>query len=375
MGPDHKLDSTATNRDLELTRKALELSALGRGLVSPNPLVGCVILDTDGRVAGQGAYIKDNIVHAEVTALAQAGERARGGTAYVSLEPHDHHGKTPPCTEALIGAGIRRVVCPIEDPNPLVSGRGFERLRSAGIEVLTGILAKEAARLNEKFICWHKKQRPFVHLKLAMSLDGRISMGSSVSTALSGEAARRRVHDLRHEHDAILVGANTAVVDNPSLTDRSGKERRRPLVRVILDNRLRLAENSTLVSTTDQAPTLAFTNCIDPEAVTRLTNKGVVVIPVEGGARNLKLVLDELYKREVQSVLVEGGTGVAGAFVDARLVDKITLICAPLIIGGEQAPSAIGGRGATTLADALRFRDIEVTRLGGDIEITGYPEQ
>ena len=375
MSRDHKLDSTATNSDLELTRKALELSALGRGLVSPNPLVGCIIASSDGRILGQGTYIKDNIVHAEAIALAEAGEKARGGSAYVSLEPHDHHGKTPPCTDALIAAGIKRVVCPIEDPNPLVSGRGFERLRAAGVEVVTGILADEAARLNEKFICWHRKRRPFVHLKLAMSLDGRISLKNSVSTTLSGEGARQRVQELRHEHDAILVGANTAVVDNPSLTDRSGKLRRRPLARIIMDNRLRLPENSTLVTTTNEAPTLVFTNCIDPEAVSRLTAKGVEVIPVEGGARNLKLVLEELYKRDMQSVLVEGGAGVAGAFIDARLVDKITLILAPLIIGGEEAPPAVGGRGATDLADALRLRDIEITRHGDDFELTGYPQQ
>nr|MBP7476735.1 bifunctional diaminohydroxyphosphoribosylaminopyrimidine deaminase/5-amino-6-(5-phosphoribosylamino)uracil reductase RibD [Pyrinomonadaceae bacterium] len=202
------------------TRRALEVAAMGTGLVTPNPLVGCVIVSADGEIVGEGTYIYDNVIHAEAVALEQAGEKARGGTAYVSLEPHDHEGRTPPCTEALIDAGIKRVVCPIEDPNPLVSGRGFQRLRDAGVEVVTGILAAEASRQNEKFICWHQKQRPFVHLKLAMSLDGRISLGSSVSTALSGPEALARVHELRHEHDAILIGGNTAFVDNPSLTDR-----------------------------------------------------------------------------------------------------------------------------------------------------------
>lgn len=324
-------------------------------------------------MVGEGTYIKDNIVHAEVTALAQAGENARGGIAYVSLEPHDHFGKTPPCTEALIGAGIKRVVCPIEDPNPLVSGRGFERLKNAGVEVVTGILSSEASRLNEKFICWHKKQRPFVHLKLAMSLDGRISLNTSVSTALSSEAARARVHELRHEHDAILVGGNTAVVDNPSLTDRSGKLRRRPLARVILDNRLRLSPDSILAATTAEAPTIVFTNCIDPKTVQRLTDRGVEVVPIEGGARNLSAVMDQLCKRDIQSILVEGGTAVAGAFVDARLVDKLTFICAPIVIGGNEAPTAIGGSGAAQLSNALRLADVQTARLGEDIEITGYP--
>ena len=355
-----------------MTRLALDLSSEGCGLVSPNPLVGCVIVDGGGEIVGRGTYVKDRTVHAEITALEQAGEKAKGSTAYVSLEPHDHHGKTPPCTEALINAGIKRVVCPIEDPNPLVSGKGFERLRAAGVEVVTGILSDEASRLNEKFICWHKKGRPFVHLKLAASLDGRISLRDSVSTALSGEAALRRVHELRHEHDAILIGANTAFVDNPSLTDRSGKPRRRPLARIILDNRLRLPLESALADTT-VAPTIVFTNCIDPETVSRLVDHGVEVVPVEGGARNLKLVLAELYKREIQSILVEGGTGVAGAFVDAGLVDKVTFIYAPILIGGSDAPNAIGGRGAQTLSEAVRIDNIQVSQLGPDLEVTGYP--
>jgi diaminohydroxyphosphoribosylaminopyrimidine deaminase/5-amino-6-(5-phosphoribosylamino)uracil reductase len=308
-----------------------------------------------------------------VIALEEAGEKARGGIAYVSLEPHDHHGKTPPCTEALINAGIKRVVCPIDDPNPLVSGKGFERLRNAGIEVVTGILAEEASRLNEKFITWHKKGRPFVHLKLAMSLDGRISLGGSVSTALSGELARKRVHDIRHEHDAILVGGNTVVVDNPSLTDRSGKLRRRPLVRIVLDNRLQTTLDSTIVTSVNASPTLVFTNSRDAAKVEAIRARDVDVIESELGGRDLPGVLEELRIREIQSVLVEGGTEVAGAFVDARLVDKVTFLISPIVIGGRNAPHAIGGMGASDLMDALRLKDIEITRHGDDIEVTGYP--
>ncbi|MBX7054932.1 MAG: bifunctional diaminohydroxyphosphoribosylaminopyrimidine deaminase/5-amino-6-(5-phosphoribosylamino)uracil reductase RibD [Pyrinomonadaceae bacterium] len=358
--------------DITFLRRALELAAAGRGLVSPNPLVGCVIVSADGQIVGEGTYTLDGVIHAEAIALEQAGERARGGTAYVSLEPHDHHSKTPPCTEALINAGIRRVVCPIEDPNPLVSGRGFEHLRSAGVEVSVGLLATEGGRLNEKFITWHRSRRPFVHLKLAMSLDGRISVDSSVSTALSGEDARARVQELRHEHDAILVGGNTATVDDPSLTDRSGKERRRPLVRVVLDNRLQLPVDSTLAVTTSDAPTIVFTNSRDHEKADRLRSQGVDVVELEMGGRDLAVVLEELRKREIQSVLVEGGTEIAGAFVDARLVDKITFIAAPLIIGGREAPTAIGGMGAESLAGTLKLDDIEVTVLGRDLEITSY---
>lgn len=359
--------------DIEHSRSAIAFAAAGRGLVSPNPLVGCVIVSADGEVVGEGTYVYDNVVHAEAIALEQAGERARGGTAYVSLEPHDHHGKTPPCTAALINAGIARVVCPIDDPNPLVSGRGFQTLRNAGVEVITGILADDAAKLNEKFICWHKNQRPFVHLKLAMSLDGRISVDSSVSTAISGDAGRKRVQDIRHEHDAILVGGNTAYVDNPSLTDRSGKPRRRPLVRVVLDNRLQIPIDCTLVASANELPTIVVTNSHDIEKKAALRDRGVDMIELEMGGRDLAGVLDELKKSNIQSVLVEGGTEVAGAFVDAKLVDKLTLIAAPLVIGGRNAPTAIGGVGPDTLADAFHLTDISIQTYGDDIEITAYP--
>jgi diaminohydroxyphosphoribosylaminopyrimidine deaminase/5-amino-6-(5-phosphoribosylamino)uracil reductase len=358
--------------DIQFSKLALDLAAKGIGLVSPNPLVGCVIVAPDGQVVGEGTYIHDDITHAEGVALAQAAQRAKGGTAYVSLEPHHHQGRTPPCTEALINAGVARVVCPIEDPNPLVSGRGFERLRAAGLEVVTGILADEAARQNEKFICWHKKGRPFVHLKLAMSLDGRISLGRSVSTALSGAAALDRVHALRHEHDAILVGGNTVAVDDPSLTDRSGKARRRPLVRVVLDNRLQIPNDSRLVTTAAETPTVVFTNSSDNEKKGVLRNSAVDVIDTEKG--DLTAVLDALKQRNIQGVLVEGGAAAAASFCEARLVDKATFIISPLIIGGDDAPSAIAGTGAASLADALKFTDVTVTQHGADVELTGYPE-
>lgn len=356
-----------------MTTRALEIAALGIGLVSPNPLVGCVIVSANGEIVGEGTYKYANVTHAEVIALNQAGENARGGTAYVSLEPHDHHGKTAPCTEALINAGIKRVVCPLEDPNPLVSGRGFATLRKAGVKVMTGILADEASKLNEKFICWHRKQRPFIHLKLAMSLDGRISLSSSLSTALSGDAARERVQEIRHEHDAILVGGNTGFVDNPSLTDRSGKPRRRPLVRVVLDNRLRIPLDSTLVTTAKEFPTIVFTNSKDAEKIDELEKCGVEVTRLDSGGRDLNGVLAELKKRNIQSVLVEGGAEIAGAFCDAQLIDKVTFLAAPIIIGGRDAPNAIGGSGAKSLAEALQIKNIEIERFGDDIEITGYP--
>lgn len=349
----------------------MELAALGVGQVSPSPLVGCVVVAENGEIVGEGTYIYENVTHAEVLALEHAGERAKGGTAYVSLEPHSYHGRTKPCTDALINAGIKRVVCPIEDPNPLVSGQGFQILRENGIEVVTGILREKAARLNEKFCVWHNKKRPFVHLKLAMSLDGRISLKDSVSTTLSGKESAEKVQALRHEHDAILVGGNTAFVDNPSLTDRSGKPRRRKLVRVILDNRLRIPLESNLVTTAQETPTLVISNSNDEAKIQTLTENGVDVANAD--ARDLKAVLEELRRRNLQSVLVEGGTEVAGAFCDAKLVDKLTFIVAPIVIGGHFAPLAIGGNGAISLDEALKLKHLEIIEHGTDFEFTGYP--
>ncbi|MGI8788417.1 MAG: bifunctional diaminohydroxyphosphoribosylaminopyrimidine deaminase/5-amino-6-(5-phosphoribosylamino)uracil reductase RibD [Pyrinomonadaceae bacterium] len=357
-----------------MTRRSLDLAAKGIGQVSPSPLVGCVIVAENGEMVGEGTYIFGNATHAEVLALNQAEERAKGATAYVSLEPHSHYGRTPPCTEALINAGIWRVVCPIEDPNPLVSGKGFEILRKAGIEVVTGILSDEAARQNEKYIHWHKWQRPFVHLKLAMSLDGRISLNNSVSTALSNQESLKKVHELRHEYDAILIGGNTAAVDNPSLTDRSGKSRRRKLVRVVLDNSLRISPNSQLILTARETPTIIFTDNDNKEKVKLLTGEGAEVVRIAEGGRNLFGVLQELKKRDLQSVLIEGGSHIAGAFYDAKLIDKVSFFIAPVVIGGATAPMAISGRGAKVLSSAMRLRDVETNSHGEDLEVTGYPK-
>ncbi|MGB7069141.1 MAG: bifunctional diaminohydroxyphosphoribosylaminopyrimidine deaminase/5-amino-6-(5-phosphoribosylamino)uracil reductase RibD [Pyrinomonadaceae bacterium] len=360
-----------TEIDIAMIRRAFELARAGVGLVSPNPLVGCVIVSAAGEIVGEGTYIYDNVIHAEAIALDQAGELAIGSTAYVSLEPHDHHGKTNPCTEALINAGVKRIVCPIEDPNPLVSGAGISRLRDEGLQVDTGVLSAEAAEINEKFICWHRNGRPFVHLKLAVSLDGRISLNKSVSTALSGDGALKRVHEIRHDHDAILVGSNTVLVDDPNLTDRSGKPRRRELARVVLDNRLQIPVNSRLVRSATETPTIVFSNSTDEAKLESLLRNGVSVPQID--ARDLNAVLAYLRERDIQSILVEGGSEVAGAFCDAGIVDKITFMMAPIIIGGRDAPPAIGGTGAVKISDVIQLKELTVVNYGGDIEITGYP--
>jgi diaminohydroxyphosphoribosylaminopyrimidine deaminase/5-amino-6-(5-phosphoribosylamino)uracil reductase len=238
-----------SDTDRRMMARALELAARGVGLVSPGPLVGCVVLDAAGKVAGEGFYVYEDLKHAETLALEQAGSKAVGGTAYISLEPHAHQGRTPPCTNALLAAGIRRVVAAVEDPNPKVSGKGFEHLRAAGIEVTGQVMQREAEKQNEKYFHFMKTGRPFVHLKLARSLDGKIATRTGDSRWITGEQARARVQELRHEYDAILVGAGTATKDNPSLTDRSGLPRRRPLVRVVLDDKLELSSESELATT------------------------------------------------------------------------------------------------------------------------------
>jgi diaminohydroxyphosphoribosylaminopyrimidine deaminase / 5-amino-6-(5-phosphoribosylamino)uracil reductase len=340
-----------TDTDRRMMARALELAAKGAGQVSPGPLVGCVVVSPAGEIVGAGYYIFEAIKHAETIALDQAGEKARGATAYVSLEPHAHHGRTSPCTDALIAAGIKRVVAPIEDLNPKVSGKGFAHLRAAGIQVETGLMSEEAARVNEAYLHFMSTGLPFVHLKLAVTLDGKIATRTGDARWITGPEARARAHELRHDYDAILVGAGTVTTDNPLLTDRSGLPRRRPLARVVLAHELQLSPDSQLARTTSEAP--------------------VIVI----GNDDLRAVLKELADRSLQSVLIEGGSTVAGEFLDAGLVNKVTFFIAPKIIGGVAAPSAVGGVGTEKMADALELERIRVVQRGKDIEVTGYPRR
>lgn len=365
-----------TDTDHGMMTRALELAAAGAGQVSPGPLVGCVITNAAGEVIGEGFYVYEAVKHAETLALEQAGGRARGATAYVSLEPHAHFGRTPPCTDALIASGIKRVVAPIEDPNPKVSGRGFDHLRSAGLEVSSGLMAREAKKVNEKYFHFMKTGRPFVHLKLATSLDGKIATRTGDSRWITGEESRARAHELRHEYDVILIGAGTALADNPLLTDRSGKPRRRPLMRVVLDEMLKTEPESQLVQTANEAPVLIFTGeLLETGKAEVLQSRGVEIVGDSFKGRDLLAVLEELGKRSFQSVLVEGGATVAGNLIDAGLVDKVTFFLAPLIIGGRDAPSAIGGQGPEKLIEALNLIDVEVVQRGRDFEVTGYPSK
>ena len=358
--------------DTSMMTRALELAAQGVGLVSPGPLVGCVIAHDD-QIVGEGFYVYDNLKHAETIALEQAGAKARGATAYVSLEPHAHHGRTRPCTDALIDAGVKRVVAPIEDPNPLVSGKGFEHLRSVGIEVSSGLLVQEAEWVNERYLHFMRTGRPFVHLKLAVSLDGKVATRTGDSRWITGAESRARVHELRHEYDAILIGIGTAKSDDPLLTDRSQKKRRKPLVRVVLDEKLEISAESRLIQTADESPVLIFAGDSVLSSQIDSLASGVEVVRDAADGRDLAMVLAELGRREIQSVLVEGGANVAGKFLDAGLVDKVSFFIAPKIIGGSDAPTAVGGHGVEKLAEGIELQDVEVTQRGQDVEFTGYP--
>ena len=359
-----------TDTDRRMMARALGLAVRGVGQVSPGPLVGCVVVSPAGEIVGEGFYVFEEIKHAETIALDIAREKARGGTAYVSLEPHAHYGRTGPCTDALIAAGIKRVVAPIEDLNPKVSGKGFAHLRAAGITVDTGLLSDEAAQVNEAYLHYMSTGHPFVHLKLAVSLDGKIATRTGDSRWITGPEARARAHELRHAYDAILVGAGTVTTDDPLLSDRSGLPRRRPLVRVVLDHQLRISPESRLATTTSEAPVIVFG---DPESpnTAALRTQGVEIAK----HRDLCGVLRELGSRSLQSVLVEGGSTIAGEFLDAGLVNKVTFFIAPKIIGGTDAPSAVGGSGAEAMAEALELERVTVAQLRNDIEVTGYPRK
>lgn len=365
--------------DLDCLQLSLQLAAQGVGLVSPNPLVGSIIVK-DGEIVGRGYHRYDELKHAEAWALEEAGERARGATVYVNLEPCAHQGagkRTPPCAGALIEAGVKRVVVSMVDPNPRVNGLGFEQLRAAGIEVVAGLMEREARRLNEKYVKFVTRGLPFVHLKAASSLDGRIATRTGDSKWITGEAARAASQALRHEYDAILIGVGTVLADDPLLTDRTGKPRRKPLARVVLDAQLRMPTASQLVLTAREFPLLVFTS---PEAVSTAKRDelealgvGVFGVDVESGKLDLTQVLKTLAANQLTSLIVEGGATVAGSFVEQRLIDKATFFLAPKIIGGREAVPAIGGAGAERLSDALCLDDVEIERCGDDLALTGYP--
>jgi diaminohydroxyphosphoribosylaminopyrimidine deaminase / 5-amino-6-(5-phosphoribosylamino)uracil reductase len=380
--------------DEQFLHRALDLARQGIGLASPNPYVGALIVDAQGNLVGSGTYTYDGVKHAEVLALEVAGSKARGGTLYINLEPHAHQGRTPPCTDALIAAGIRRVVASMPDPNPKVSGLGFEKLRAAGVHVEVGRLEEQARRLNESFTRYIRNGVPLVTLKSAMTLDGKIAPPPSDSRAaetnardeftgswITGEAARAHAHELRHQHDAILVGIGTILADNPLLTDRSGRPRRRPLLRVILDSRLRLSPESRVVGEAsgdaggDGGDVLVFTCSTDDKKRAQLERRGVRVetLPaaLPGSQPELAAVLRRLGQLEITSLMIEGGATMNGATLAAGIVDKIFFYYAPTILGAGSVPFT-SNTGPPLIRETLHVQRLHLHRFGEDFAAEGY---
>jgi diaminohydroxyphosphoribosylaminopyrimidine deaminase/5-amino-6-(5-phosphoribosylamino)uracil reductase len=356
-------------KDLSHMRAALGLARRGRGEVWPNPAVGCVIVN-EGRVVGRGWTQKGGRPHAEAEALVRAGAAAKGATAYVSLEPCSHQGRGPPCADALIAAGIARVVAAIEDPDPRVAGSGLARLRAAGLAVETGLCAAEAAEVNAGFLCRLREGRPLVTLKLATSLDGRIAMATGESRWITGPAARRRAQLLRATHDAVLVGSGTALADDPQLTCRlPGLEARSP-VRIVIDRALRLPADLRLFTEAGDVPSWVVTLVASSAPrQAELKRQGVRVLAVEPDAEgrvDLAAMLRRFGDEGLTRLLVEGGGTIAAALLRAGLVDRLVWMRAPLAIGGDGIP-ALAALGLAALAAAPRFELLESEVVGGDL--------
>jgi diaminohydroxyphosphoribosylaminopyrimidine deaminase/5-amino-6-(5-phosphoribosylamino)uracil reductase len=378
-----------SSADERLLRRALELACEGIGLASPNPYVGAVLADTRGNVVGTGSYTYAGVKHAEVLALETAGNKARGATLYINLEPHAHQGRTPPCTDALIAAGIRRVVASMPDPNPNVSGQGFDKLRAAGVQVEVGLLQADARRLNESFAHSIRQGTPLVTLKAAMTLDGKIApppaevrdqhIGIPPGGWVTSEIARAHVQQLRHQNDALMVGAGTILSDNPLLTDRSGRPRRRPLLRVILDSRLRLPLESRLVQSVTaerKNDVLVFCASADAQKKTQLEQLGVRIETVPAvepdGRPNLPAILRRLGQLEITSVMIEGGATVNWSAIASNIVDKVFLYYAPKILAGSGSIPFAAGAGFQHLNQAALVQHMQLHRFGEDFAVEGY---
>jgi diaminohydroxyphosphoribosylaminopyrimidine deaminase/5-amino-6-(5-phosphoribosylamino)uracil reductase len=353
-------------------RAALALARRGLGAVWPNPAVGCVIVK-NGRVVGRGWTQPGGRPHGETEALRRAGEAARGAVAYVSLEPCCHWGRTPPCVDALVTAGVRRVVVALEDPDPRVAGEGLRRLRAAGLDVEVGLCAEEAAEVNAGFLSRLRLGRPLVTLKFATSLDGRIATASGESQWITGPPARERAHAMRASHDAIMVGTGTVIADDPQLTCRlPGLDHRSP-VRVVIDRHLRIPPAARLIADARRIPTWVLTlRSADPaRRATFLANRITLidVDPDREGQVDLAAALKALGEHGITRLLVEGGAGLVAAFLRARLVDRLVWVHAPLVIGGEGVP-AIAGLDLAALADARAFERLSTETIGDDVLTT-----
>jgi len=364
------------NIDEKYMSRALKLAERGKGQVSPNPMVGAVIVKR-GKIVGKGYHTEAGFPHAEIVALKEAGKKAKGSTLYVNLEPCNHFGRTPPCTNGIIMSGIEKAVVAMKDPNPLNFGKGLSRLKSAGIEVITGILEDRAKKLNESFSKFITKGEPFVTMKIAASLDGKIATGGGKSKWITEKEARRHVQELRREADAILVGINTVLRDNPRLTvrnDRGGRGFRKKPLRVIVDSQARTPLGAKVLK--GSAKTIvATTRYANKDRIIALENKGakVLIMRSKKGQVDLVELMKELGKLDIVNLLIEGGGEINASAFSSCLVDKAVFFLAPRIIGGREAPTAVEGKGIKKLGQAIPLRNLTVRKIGDDLMVEGYP--
>ena len=359
-------------RDARYMRQAVKLAARAAGRTSPNPMVGAVVVRGD-QVVGQGYHRRVGTDHGEIAALKDAGRKARGAELFVNLEPCCHHGRTGPCAEALIGAGVERVVVGMKDPNPLVNGKGIRKLRRAGVEVVSGVLEPECRELNAAFICYITEQRPLVTFKSAVTLDGKVATRGGHSRWVTGKESRVASHRMRNTLDAIAVGVGTVLGDDPSLTCREVRRGRDP-VRVVIDSLARTPTTARVINRSSSAPTLIFcTDRAKKRRVTMLERAGAEVVPVasEVGQVDVAAVLQELARREITTLLLEGGPRLAGAFWHKGLVDRVVAFVAPKVLGDPRGMSMVVGPGVEQMSDATELEDVKVRRMGADVMITG----
>jgi diaminohydroxyphosphoribosylaminopyrimidine deaminase / 5-amino-6-(5-phosphoribosylamino)uracil reductase len=356
-------------------REALDLARKGRGLTSPNPMVGAVLV-REGEVVGRGFHTYAGLHHAEVIALAQAGAKARGATIYLNLEPCSHQGRTPPCTAALINAGVACVVAPMEDPNPLVAGEGFRQLEAAGIEIVRAPdFAAESTKLNEAFFHFIRTGRPLVTLKTAITLDGRISAPDDNRGWITSERARAHVQQLRHDHDAILTGIGTVLADDPLLTDRSGLPRVRSLLRIVMDSQLRLPLESKIARSADRDLLVVTTSASSPERRKLIEARGIEVLVCDGpgGRSDLRSVVNLLGQRKYLSMMIEAGSKVNWTALESGSVDRIFFYYGPKILGGLEALPLAGGIGRRRRSDAIRIHNVTLHPIPPDeFAVEGY---
>ena len=363
-----------SNEDEKYMQRTLDLAARAQGRTSPNPMVGAVLVK-DNQIIGEGYHLKAGTPHAEIHALQAAGDAARNATLYVNLEPCSHYGRTPPCADAIIRSGVKRVVVAGLDPNPQVSGRGLKILQDAGIETCTGVLEQEAWKLNLAFFKYIKTRTPLVSLKVAMTLDGKIATSTGDSRWVSGETSRKYVHQLRNVYDAIMVGIGTVLKDDPMLNTRLENKDSRDPIRVIIDSNLDLPHSSKIVKTAKQLKTIVF--CGQQADATRkafLQEAGLTIVQLAVDEDKLPLeeVLRVLGEMEITTLLVEGGGEINGSLIEKGLIDKVYWFIAPKIVGGRESPTPVGGRGILHLKDALPVNLMEIQRFDEDIAITGY---